>query len=107
MARFVFVCGAMTQKTGLALAALAATLVAVPAAAQTQRYTITDLGSLYGCCTSEDEAYATGINNAGDVVGSALVPGNPDRPRPFLYRNGHMTAITSTVGYATAINNAG
>src|SRR5438093_13257736 len=28
-------------------------------------------------------------------------------PVPFIYRNGGMVAITSTVGYATAINNAG
>ena len=82
-------------------------LDAVPASAQAQRYTITDLGSLYGCCTSDDESYAAGINNAGDVVGSALLPDGEYHPVPFIYRNGHMAAITSTPGYATAINSSG
>ena len=97
----------MILKTWIALAALAVTLDAAPASAQAQAYTITDLGSLYGCCTSEDESYAAGINNAGDVIGSALTPGGAYHPVPFIYRNGGMVAITSTVGYATAINNAG
>jgi probable HAF family extracellular repeat protein len=97
----------MIPKTWIGLAAVAVTLGAAPAFAQAQRYTITDLGSLYGCCTSEDESYATGINNAGDVVGSALTPAGVYHPVPFIYRNGRMVAITSTLGYATAINNAG
>jgi probable HAF family extracellular repeat protein len=97
----------MIPKTWIALAALAVTLDAASASAQAQRYTIADLGSLYGCCTSEDESYAAGINNAGDVVGSALTPVGEYHPVPFIYRNGRMAAITSATGYATAINNAG
>jgi len=97
----------MVLKTWIAFAALAATLNAVPASAQAQRYTITDLGSLYGCCTTDDESYAVGINNAGDVVGSALTPVSAYHPVPFIYRNGRMVAITDALGYATAINTAG
>ncbi len=97
----------MIPKTWIALAALAVTLDTAPASVQAQRYTITDLGSLYGCCTDADESYAAGINNAGDVVGSALTPVSEYHPVPFIYRNGRMAAITRATGYATAINNAG
>jgi len=97
----------MIQKTWFALAALAITLHGAPVSTQTQQYTITDLGSLYGCCTSDDESAAVGINNAGDVVGWSLTQLGEYHPVPFIYRNGQMTAITTTEGYATAINNAG
>ena len=97
----------MTPKTSIALTALAVALLAAPAFAQAPRYTITDLGSLYGCCTEDDESGATGINNAGDVVGWALTPAGEYHPVPFIYRNGRMTAITMATGSATAINNAG
>jgi probable HAF family extracellular repeat protein len=97
----------MISKTWIVLAALALALDAAPAATSAQRYTITDLGSLYGCCTSDDESYAAGINNAGDVVGSSLTQRGEYHSVPFLYRNGRMSALTSAAGYATAINNAG
>jgi probable HAF family extracellular repeat protein len=62
----------MLRTTWFALAALAVTLHAAPESTQAQQYTITDLGSLYGCCTIDDESNAAGVNNAGDVVGWSL-----------------------------------
>jgi probable HAF family extracellular repeat protein len=97
----------MVWKISVALAALALTLDTAPASTQAQRYTITDLGSLYGGYTLDDESHAAGINNAGVVVGSSLTQLGEYHPVPFIYRNGHMSAITNAAGYATAINNAG
>jgi probable HAF family extracellular repeat protein len=91
-------------------AALAIALLigsSAPLRADTTLYRVTDLGSL-GCCWSWIwESTATGINNNGDVVGYSTSPTDPAWTVPFIYRNGTMTAMTATAGFAHAINDAG
>ena len=80
---------------------------AAPVRATTALYTVTDLGSL-GCCWSWIwESTASGINNAGEIVGSTTSPTDPTHTVPFIYRNGTMTAMTTVAGFAHAINDAG
>jgi probable HAF family extracellular repeat protein len=73
-----------------------------PALAGVQ-YTVTDLGALPGETYSE----ATGINNAGQVVGRSTPNGNS---HAFLYSGGVMSDLGTLGGSyseATGINNAG
>src|SRR5262249_50193280 len=82
--------GTQTVKTRfrtslLAMAALAALLMAIPASLRAQIYTIRDLDTL-----GSTDSYANGINSKGQVVGSVLTANGF---RPFLYSNGVMTAL--------------
>ncbi len=83
---------------GLVLAA-----TGYPVRAQ-QTFTITDLGTLGG-----RNSTAYGVNDNGDVVGEAWLPG--DIVRAFLWRGGTMTNLGTFPGhdrsYALAINNLG
>src|SRR5678815_2534953 len=65
-------------------------------------YRVSDLGLLPGGTT----AGPRGLNNHGDVVGSA---GDSNGiSQPFLYRDGRMTQLTMGIsGYALDINDAG
>ena len=76
-------------------------------AAITQRYFLTDLGTLGGT-----ESFAYGINDKGQVVGSSRLAGDTST-HAFLYSNGKMTDLSplnsgsiQTVG-PTGINNSG
>ena len=69
------------------------------------QWTITDLGALLGGTSSS----ASGINNAGQVVGYS---GTATGQRAFLWQNGVMTNLGDLPGgndysYAFGINNAG
>ena len=70
-----------------------------------QEYTLTDLGTLGG---SSSTSYA--VNNAGQVVGSALIAGD-GHSEPFLYSKGTMKDAwpggTEFGGITVAINNSG
>src|SRR5579871_3827178 len=66
-------------------------------------YHVTDLGTLGG-----DEAGANAINQHGDVVGWAYIPGNHDG-HAFLYTGGSMHDIgtlSGTDSAALAVNDA-
>ena len=81
--------------------------VSPPMKASTVSYTLIDLGSL-GCCNYWIwESAATGLNNAGEVVGVTTSPVDPSLTLPFIYSNGVMTAMTDWTGGATAINENG
>jgi probable HAF family extracellular repeat protein len=70
-------------------------------------YTVTDLGAL-GCCYQWSQASAAlAVNAHGDVAGVTSSPTDPQRMIPFVYQNGVMTAISSDVGWAVGINDAG
>lgn len=76
-------------------------------AAISQRYFLTDLGTLGGT-----ESFAYAINDHGQVVGSSRLPGDT-ATHAFLYSNGRMVDLSplnsgdiQTVG-PTGINNAG
>jgi probable HAF family extracellular repeat protein len=92
--------GSLAGITLLLLATLSGT-------AHAQRYTVTDLGTLGGL-----SSFANGINNAGQVVGKADLPGTPASTptHAFLYSGGIMQDLGTLGGNlsnATAINNAG
>lgn len=66
-------------------------------------YTVTDLGSLGGCCPA---AYA--INSAGQVVGAAFTAAGP--LHAFSWQNGSMTDLGTLGGqgsYAFGVNDSG
>lgn len=70
-------------------------------------YTVTDLGAL-GCCYQWSQASAAfALNAHGDVAGATSSPTDPQRMIPFVYQNGAMTAISTDVGWASGINDAG
>jgi len=50
--------------------------------AQTQQYTVTDLGTLDG----QGDSYAHGINSSGQVAGSTVTSGQESNIRAFLYQ---------------------
>ena len=67
-------------------------------------YQVTDLGTLGG-----NSSIAFGINDLGQIVGSAAIAGNSAQ-HAFVYSNGTMTdlgALGGNYGIATAINNLG
>ena len=98
----------MPHKTCQVLA-IATTLLATPALAQT-RYTLTDLGTLHNGGEIADYSTAFRINTAGDVVGEMNGLG-------FLYHDGAFTDLNTVVDHnedgwprivsATGINDAG
>jgi probable HAF family extracellular repeat protein len=95
------------QASGVAVALSVLMGASAPVKATTALYTVTDLGSL-GCCARwiwGSSAY--GINGAGDIVGATTSASDPTRMVPFIYRNGAMSALTTSSGWATAINDAG
>jgi probable HAF family extracellular repeat protein len=72
--------------------------------AHAELYTLTDLGTLGGT-----SSYAYGINDAGQVVGTAFMSGDKTS-QAFLYSNGTMTALGALGGVnstAYGINDAG
>lgn len=101
----------LMNRSPLNSAALAALLLASPAAIAGGSYAFVDLGTLGG-----QTSVARGLNDVGQVVGWASVPGCttanglPCR-RAFLWENGQMTDLGFLVGdegsEARAINNAG
>lgn len=91
-------CWSRIQLSALAIVGLFYSLQALAAG-----YTITDLGTLGGTFS-----YAYGINNSGQVVGTAAVPG--DAIRSFLWQNGSMQSLGTLGGdnsIAYDINNHG
>ncbi|MBK4739002.1 hypothetical protein [Noviherbaspirillum pedocola] len=71
-----------------------------------QRGRLTDLGTLNGGPDSNFNAYAAGINAGGTVVGNSN--SGSTRTQAFVYSNGTMTAIGSTIeSQANAISNNG
>jgi probable HAF family extracellular repeat protein len=70
-------------------------------AAEAPAYVVADLGTLGGCMST-----AKAINNNGEVVGYSLTA-TDSMERPFIYRNGGMTPISGSFGWATGINDAG
>ena len=96
----------LTAKETLTFFLLAMVLWALSGAlnAQSLQYTISDLGTLQG----KTNSYATGINSAGDVVGSSYSGGSDSHA--FIYSGGVMTDL-GTMGriysHAEAINDTG
>jgi len=70
-------------------------------------YTVVDLGALNCCVSGSPASAAAAVNAHGDVVGSTSSPNDPTRPVPFLYRDGTMTVLSDTYGWAAGINDAG
>jgi probable HAF family extracellular repeat protein len=91
---------------------LAACLLAMPSSADTQLYTVTDLGTVSGATNGMTTVLSvTDINDAGDVVGCAGMFLDPvsgqEVARPFVYTNGELRQITDKVGCAYGINDSG
>jgi probable HAF family extracellular repeat protein len=57
------------------------------------RYTISDLGTLGG-----KTSLATGVNNRGEVIGSADLPGNTGSFHAFIYKLGKMEDLGTLGG---------
>jgi probable HAF family extracellular repeat protein len=69
------------------------------------RYTVSDLGTLGG-----KTSLATGVNNRGEVIGQADLPGNTGSFHAFIYKSGKMEDLGTFGGsYSTAngINDIG
>ena len=84
---------------------LAVLLVSVAANARAQSYTAIDLGSTL---PGGSVTYAFGINNSGQVVGTATIAGG--HPHAFRYSDGILTDLGAPSGsysYGRGINNAG
>ena len=80
---------------------IGSTLAPVRIQADSPTYTVADLGTLGGCVSM-----AKAVNNSGDVVGYSLNASEP-MERPFIYRNGAMSAVSDSFGWATGINDLG
>jgi probable HAF family extracellular repeat protein len=94
------------------IAILAACLLAVPSSADTQLYTVTDLGTLPGATMGFTTSITVSdINDAGDVVGCAgwfIDPVSGQEVwRPFVYTSGEMRQMTDRSGCAYGINDSG
>jgi probable HAF family extracellular repeat protein len=63
-------------------------------------YSVTDLGTLGGCCTE-----AHGINNVGQVRGSSSTLDGL-LTHAFLYRNGQMMDLNDSFGRALVVGNS-
>ena len=70
-------------------------------------YTVKDLGALNCCYDWSAASAALAVNARGDVAGLTSSPTDPQRRVPFVYRNGIMTAITDSYGWAAGLNDAG
>jgi probable HAF family extracellular repeat protein len=70
-------------------------------------YTVKDLGALNCCYFWSAGSAALAVNAHGDVAGVTSSPTDPQRQVPFVYRNGTMTMISDTYGWASGINDAG
>jgi probable HAF family extracellular repeat protein len=77
--------------------------------ANAQTYKVIDLGTLPG----DDNSVAHGINNAGQVVGSSVLPGssdpvvNPDKSHAFLYEHGQLSDLGLNGATSQALGVAG
>lgn len=80
---------------------IGSTFASVAIQADSPTYTVADLGTLGGCVSM-----AKAINNNGDIVGYSLNAAEP-MERPFIYRDGMMSAVSDSFGWATGINDAG
>ncbi|MHC4065974.1 MAG: HAF repeat-containing protein, partial [Planctomycetota bacterium] len=93
-----------TNRIRLVLTALAITGFALADAVVANEYTITDLGTLGG-----PSSYGNDTNDAGQVVGTAALPGgHPEHP--FLWENGVMTDLGTLGGccsYGYDLNDVG
>jgi probable HAF family extracellular repeat protein len=94
------------------IAILATSLLAIPSSANTQLYTVEDLGTLPGTSTGFTSFMSvTDINDAGDLAGCAGWFVDPvlgsEVWRPFVYTNGEMRQLTDRFGCANGINDAG
>jgi probable HAF family extracellular repeat protein len=92
---------ALTGTLAAGLALVGSTFAPVQIFADSPAYTVADLGTLGGCLS-----VAKAVNNSGDIVGYSLNATEP-MERPFIYRNGAMTAISNSYGWGTGINDAG
>ena len=98
-----------TPRVSALQAAVASAFIALPmlfatAPAGAVQFIVTDLGTLGGT-----GSYATGINAAGQVVGTARTSGNAAE-RAFLWQRGAMQDLGSLGGiasFATGINAVG
>jgi probable HAF family extracellular repeat protein len=70
-------------------------------------YAVTDLGALNCCSEWYAASAALAVNAHGDVAGVTSSPTDPQRQVPFVYRNGTMTMLSDTYGWAAGINDAG
>jgi len=92
----------MHLRSGLLLALLLGAAHTIPSQADIL-YHVTDLGTLPG----GNDSYGTGINNAGQITGSATTA---SAQHAFLYSNGVMTdlgALGGNLSEAYGINDAG
>ncbi len=85
--------------------ALALALPGAQAAPAVAHWTVTDLGTLGGTFSA-----GSGINNAGQVVGTSFTPGD-DSEHAFLFSNGTMTDLGTLPGgsysHGISVNAAG
>src|SRR5688572_28584649 len=70
-------------------------------------YTVTDLGALNCCSDCNPVSAALSVNAHGDMAGVTLSLTDPQRQVPFVYRNGTMTMLSDTYGWAAGIIDAG
>jgi probable HAF family extracellular repeat protein len=70
-------------------------------------YTVKDLGALNCCYDWYAASAAFAVNARGDVAGVTSSRTDPQRKVPFVYRDGAMTPISDSYGWAAGINDAG
>jgi probable HAF family extracellular repeat protein len=83
------------------LSVLALLILAAPGLFAQTMYSVIDLGTLGG-----NRSIAHGINNSGQVVGSAYITSN-GQTYPFLYSGGSMSILGVLPGAAYHINDSG